>query len=73
MASPETIKQGKRIGSDGGKRVFTDDGETVFKVPDIPAAVNMHDRGTRGRSADGVNKPIPETNNNRAPGQWGVS
>lgn len=30
--------------------------------------------GTRSFvNADGINKPIPRTNNTRAPGQWGTS
>ena len=69
-------KDGKIIGSDRARVVFTDEGETVFRYP-APPPPGPHPMKsgpeTRGNRRDGISKPIPWTNNNRAPGQWGRS
>ena len=74
---PQDPIDGRRVGADGGRRVFTDEGETVYRVP-APPPPGPHPMKTgpetrKPRASDGINAPIPETNSTRAPGQWGVS
>ena len=55
-----------------------DYGETIFRRPAVPpieksSATSSGKPTMKPGATDGINKPIPETNSTRAPGQWGKS
>ena len=53
--------------------IYRDHTGSKARNPTNEGPATMRGNSGTGRTPDGINKPIPRTNNTKAPGQWGRS